>query len=426
MYQFVLWGYGKRGKRFMNNCPQQHVIAIIDKKSDIKFENGKIPIITYQQYKEIYKDYEIVIAVDDNAEIIQMLHTDNIYTYHLLEDCPPEIVGFGKGKWLDKLPIVLKKNEKYVLLGLNLYTMLLREFLVKKFNLETLDIIPEKKNSRSYIFSQKYSFVKQREIQEDEVVLLANRNICNLQTGQTFKNIFDFFKVIEEYYNPELCKFKNMYQGEKCFIVATGPSITYTDLDLIKKLGYKSFGVNRIYLSFEQTKWRPDFLVAMDDKIMKYYQEELYACDVKEKFFGDQVEFDKKTKNLYWIHDHIVEYSPDIPKFSSGIEWGIYSGRTVVYACIQIACYMGFKEIYLLGTDHNYTKNQSELENHFHKDYYSGEIKPDNYFKEKVELAYKAAREYADLHGIHIYNATRGGKLEVFERKSLEEIQETT
>ena len=29
---------------------------------------------------------------------------------------------------------------------------------------------------------------------------------------------------------------------------------------------------------------------------------------------------------------------------------------------------------------------------------------------------YKAAKQYADLHGIRICNATRGGKLEIFER----------
>jgi len=33
-----------------------------------------------------------------------------------------------------------------------------------------------------------------------------------------------------------------------------------------------------------------------------------------------------------------------------------------------------------------------------------------------VERAYKTAKKYADRHGVKIYNATRGGNLEVFER----------
>ena len=39
--------------------------------------------------------------------------------------------------------------------------MLLREFLMKKYGFEGLDIIPEEKNMRSHCFSQKYSFVKE-------------------------------------------------------------------------------------------------------------------------------------------------------------------------------------------------------------------------------------------------------------------------
>ena len=36
--------------------------------------------------------------------------------------------------------------------------------------------------------------------------------------------------------------------------------------------------------------------------------------------------------------------------------------------------------------------------------------------------SYKTAKEYADSHGIKIYNATRGGKLEVYERVNLDEV----
>jgi hypothetical protein len=39
-----------------------------------------------------------------------------------------------------------------------------------------------------------------------------------------------------------------------------------------------------------------------------------------------------------------------------------------------------------------------------------------------MEEAYKNARDYCDTHGIQIYNATRGGKLEVFERVALEDV----
>ena len=43
------------------------------------------------------------------------------------------------------------------------------------------------------------------------------------------------------------------------------------------------------------------------------------------------------------------------------------------------------------------------------------------YYYEVSVHAYKVIEEYAKKHGIKIYNCTRGGALEEFERKSLEE-----
>jgi hypothetical protein len=49
------------------------------------------------------------------------------------------------------------------------------------------------------------------------------------------------------------------------------------------------------------------------------------------------------------------------------------------------------------------------------KDYYPPSL--DNQF-----LAYSAAKKFADENGIKIYNATRGGKLEVFERVDFDSL----
>ena len=83
---------------------------------------------------------------------------------------------------------------------------------------------------------------------------------------------------------------------------------------------------------------------------------------------------------------------------------------------------MGCKEIYLLGVDCNFTGTNDHAFN------YKMSNEGQNMFLEhgdeialRQQKAYKAAKDYADSHGIKIYNATRGGKLEVFERISLEE-----
>jgi hypothetical protein len=79
---------------------------------------------------------------------------------------------------------------------------------------------------------------------------------------------------------------------------------------------------------------------------------------------------------------------------------------------------MGFKDIYLLGCDCYYSPNS--------KNQHFVEMKRiDPTFvtaAERMKYAYQEAKKYADTHQIHIYNATRGGHLDVFERVSLEDV----
>ena len=89
-----------------------------------------------------------------------------------------------------------------------------------------------------------------------------------------------------------------------------------------------------------------------------------------------------------------------------------------------MAAYLGAKEIYLLGVDHSYSDNSIAEENHFIKNYYTDDekekyremYKSATFEIEKATKAYEAAEVYLRKHGFRIYNATRGGKLEVFER----------
>jgi len=79
---------------------------------------------------------------------------------------------------------------------------------------------------------------------------------------------------------------------------------------------------------------------------------------------------------------------------------------------------MGTNEIYLLGCDFSFSKDISDEENHCYKRKTSGYA----FDYENVEKAYRKAKEYADSHNIKIYNATRGGRLEVFERVDFDSL----
>ena len=86
---------------------------------------------------------------------------------------------------------------------------------------------------------------------------------------------------------------------------------------------------------------------------------------------------------------------------------------------------MGFKEIYFIGVDHHFQISQNNkgeiIVDNTVKDYFSDKYNEDkaNLFipnTEKSTLAYIALKDECDKRGIKVYNATRGGKLEVFPR----------
>ena len=109
-----------------------------------------------------------------------------------------------------------------------------------------------------------------------------------------------------------------------------------------------------------------------------------------------------------------------LPKFSDNLAAKSYTGTTVTYTCMQLAAYMGFKEIYLLGVDFSY--GESQLNQPYMQFYKQDVSELSMGFVNQVSLAYKAAEKYTREHGIRIYNATRGGKLETFERVDFDHL----
>ena len=104
----------------------------------------------------------------------------------------------------------------------------------------------------------------------------------------------------------------------------------------------------------------------------------------------------------------------------------VYWGGTVTFFNLQLAYFLGCREVYLLGMDHSYTVrdrlkgsviiSESPDENHFHPDYFGPGFRWHDPKVERMERAYECAREFASTHGMRIFNATADGKLETFPR----------
>ena len=225
-----------------------------------------------------------------------------------------------------------------------------------------------------------------------------------------------------------LQKYHNIHKGKRCFIVATGPSLTIDDLDKLKN--EYTFSMNSIYVSYAKTKWRPNYYVIQDPFVYEKICSELKSSDYDAMFVGTLISehFDLPAGNNINVFplDLIWQQIPNRPyhtKFSGNIYGRVYSGYNVAYSALQIAVYMGFSEIYLLGADCNYLQDKkyfAEDKKRGEERYFTRQFYAEN--TNKFLLAYQIAKQYADQNGIKIYNATRGGLLEVYERVNLDDV----
>lgn len=224
---------------------------------------------------------------------------------------------------------------------------------------------------------------------------------------------------------------KESAKRERCFIIGNGPSLRISDLN--KLINEDTFAVNRVFRIFDKTNWRPTYYVSHDTKVLQEIIGELDnvlgACKfifLNSQFKGKRVF--NRIRMPYYFYAIQKEFYPNLPCFSEKLERGLFEGYTVVYSCIQLAVYMGYKEIYLLGLDHNYNAvlkaDGTVLKQNVGHNYMDG-VEGETYFLpqlDKTELAYLKARKVCEEKGIIIKNATRGGKLEIFERINFDDL----
>ena len=225
---------------------------------------------------------------------------------------------------------------------------------------------------------------------------------------------------------------KGSHQGERCFIVGNGPSLEINDLEALKD--EYCFGMNRIYELYNKTSWRPQcysivdiYMIQRDIQKIQNMEVPVVLADLTAK------KYIRSNSNVHFINVcdpfTVEKYTDKIVHkigFSDEADICLRQGYTVTYICIQLAVYMGFKEIYLIGMDHSFSRSvgtdgkvkiNNAIKNHF---YSGGESVDVCQFTNGVDYAYALARKECEKRGITIKNATRGGSLEIFERINLD------
>lgn len=264
-------------------------------------------------------------------------------------------------------------------------------------------------------------------VKESRLYFLA-RNIY-----YDYKDInYKFDKLIRSIGNnkkySKLSSLKNKYTGERCFIVATGPSLTISDLEKIE--GEYSFACNSIVSAYSSTQWRPTFYGVQDVGVFEKVKNSIKTNDYDYIFVSSLIK-DKSMDEtvvrypLNLMGHTVALFNNNIEKvkygFSENCALEVTDGFSITYSLFQLAIYMGFREIYFLGQDCNYNSNPEKQ--HFMGDKSSQKFNP--HWQQTGKLicnAFEASKKYCEDNGIKVFNTTRGGMFEVFPRVELEEV----
>jgi hypothetical protein len=223
--------------------------------------------------------------------------------------------------------------------------------------------------------------------------------------------------------SARLAMFKERHRGERCVIVANGPSLNKTDFSIIKR--EICFGLNKIFLGIRKFGFYPRYYVAVNPLVIEQSAKEIQQLNC--------VKFLCKTAAQGHIAEdaltvHVATRNPQIT-FSTDLTQGLNQGYTVTYAAMQIAYFLGFEKVVLVGLDHRYSYEgepnatqvmQTQDPNHFDSGYFAKGQSWQNPDLAQSTLSYQHAKAAFEKAGRSIVDATIDGACTVFEKVSLD------
>lgn len=219
----------------------------------------------------------------------------------------------------------------------------------------------------------------------------------------------------------ELVLWRNRYSGQKAVICCNGPSLNAVEFD---KLGNVfCIGLNKINLLFSRSEFRPSCIVAVNKLVIEQNRDFYNSTEIP-LFLGHVgVREVRARANVTFLH------SMPAPFFAQDVSMTVGENATVTNVALQLAFFMGFRDVALVGADHSYNqvgkpnstvKAEGKDGNHFDPNYFGHGASWQLADLAQSEIGYLTARKAFEAAGGRVVNATTGGHLEVFERTTLE------
>ena len=218
-------------------------------------------------------------------------------------------------------------------------------------------------------------------------------------------------------------RLRDAHAGERCFILGNGPSLGRVDLKRLQN--ERTFGLNRGYLMFGQLGFEPTYHVCINELVASQFAAELAALHSQKLFAWST------RRHFAGFTDIVFVRTAGRPRFSSEPAAGLWEGSTVTYVALQLAFFMGFAEVILIGVDHEFAVQGPPNEvvtsttgdaSHFDPNYFGPGVRWQLPDLARSEAAYRLARQQFDRAGRRVIDATLGGKLQVFEKADYERL----
>ncbi len=228
-------------------------------------------------------------------------------------------------------------------------------------------------------------------------------------------------------------RWRGIYLGERVFVLANGPSLSMLDRKLLK--GEKVIVMN----SFDRSEWKDEVHI-----VAHCIGEPHSAASWSESEMVRSI--NGTNSESYWLHFSSrnrlsnVEESKAVhyvfPAFEPGI-WGkrqfelhrpTMGYQTTAQLALQVALYMGFREIALLGFDHDWLANR-DYSRHFYSATRDSSDKIGEFtyleiisFMHRMWTIYHRIKDTADISGASISNLTPTTCLDVFRRADVRDV----
>ncbi|MBR3624629.1 MAG: hypothetical protein IKN43_14920 [Selenomonadaceae bacterium] len=452
--QYIIFGAGQTGTNAMRFLGYWRVACFADNAPHEPIDDKEV--VAYDNMLQMINDGDYIVVVASaryNAEMVAQLKADGVVRYFVFHDAAPVEMfqvypGYSLHRQYIFIPFVkaislleISKYKKIGIYGDNFFLpYLISEIAFQNDINNIVCAIPSEFYANTNFLGipiaklndalNKVDCIivnkRREEICDEDALILEECHKCDILY------LYNLEPYIPEFYHPELIKYKDIHKGQRCFLVGNGPSMRIEDLNTLYEHGEICFGFNKIYRIYDKTKWRANYLGIADYLMMENCRHELAKVH-GEIIVADEYHHTTEVHFPFVQYVHLISerYNNNHPGFTDDICKGIFWGSTVTYELgIQLAAYMGFTEIFLIGVDCTVSGNVTDKGNHFIDNYfYEDEKKSWDIRKSStpdlvrlMKKSFEKAEIYSRKHGFRIYNATRGGALEAFERVDFDKL----